>query len=167
LSPLEESEASLDANVILDFYLTGNADVLEQALTRRMLVSDFVEAELTKSNAAMPRGSKVVCSNSEEELIFFGNLRRSFTRLSSGEIGAITVAYFHSAIFVGNDALAQASATNFAIDVSGSLGILRAAVSVRIITPARAIEIMDEMIFAGTCFSTVQVDKFRASMLGS
>src|SRR5215472_4206932 len=46
LSPLNDRDASLDANAILDFHLIGNTSVLQRAVPKGILVSDFVEAEL-------------------------------------------------------------------------------------------------------------------------
>src|SRR5690348_16658882 len=107
LSPLDDREASIDANVILDFHLTGNTQVLVRAFRGRILVSDFVEAELTKSDASAPPGSEIVNLTTEEQLNFFDRLRRTYTRLGFGELGAIAIAHFRHAIFVSNDSRAR------------------------------------------------------------
>ena len=165
MSPFDKNESSLDANVILDFFLTGNTAVLERGLPRGILVSDFVEAELRRSDAALPPSCRVVPLTSEEELNFFDQLRRTYARLGAGELGAIAVAHFHRAVFVSNDGRARSAATEFGIEVSGSLGVLRSAVSFGAIAPARAIHIMEEMIVAGAWFSDELIEMFRVSVL--
>src|SRR5205807_2291022 len=122
-------DSSLDANVILDFWLTGTTNLLIAAMPKGGLVSDFVEAELKTSNVALPLGCEMVCLTTEDELNFFANLRRRYGRLGAGELGAITVAHFRSAILVSNDRLARAAATELGIEVSGGLGVLRSAVA--------------------------------------
>jgi len=165
LSPLDDREASIDANVILDFHLTGNTHVLVRALQRGILVSDFVEAELTKSDASAPPSSEIVNLTTEEQLNFLDQLRRTYTRLGFGELGAIAVAHFRHAIFVSNDGRARDAAGDLGIEVSGSLGVLRSAVSANAISPGRAVEIMEEMMFAGAWFSDELVEMFRTSIL--
>jgi len=165
LSPLDENDCSLDANVILDFYLTGNTGVLESALRKGMLVSDFVEAELTKSDVALPGGCEVVPLKTEEQLNFFDQLRRTYARLGAGELGAIAVAHFRRAILVSNDGQARNAAADLGIGVSGSLGVLRFAVSIGAIDAGRAIQIMEEMILAGAWFSDELIELFRVSVL--
>jgi len=165
LSPLSESQASLDANVILDFHLTGNLAVLERAIPRGILVSDFVQAELTKSDATIPPGSEVVHLKTEEQLNFFDQLRRTYSRLGAGELGAIAVAHFRRAMVVSNDGQARNAASDHGIEVSGSLGVLQSAVAADAITPARAVQLMEEMVLAGAWFSDELIDIFRNSIL--
>lgn len=149
---LDETECSLDPNVILDFHLTGSMIVLERALPRGILVSDFVQAELTESDAVLPQSCEVVALHYEEELCFFDELRRRYSRLGAAELGAIAVAHFRRAVLVSNDGLARSAAEDLRIEMSGSLGVLRSAVSLDAISSARAIQIMEEMILAGPGF---------------
>ncbi len=165
MSPLDDRPASLDANVILDFHLTGNTTVLERAVQRGILVSDFVEAELTKSDAVPPPGSEVVHLTTEEQLNFFDQLRRTYSRLGAGEVGAIAVAHFRHALLVSNDGRARSAAIDLGIEVSGSLGVLQAAVNADTISPVRAVQIMEEMVLAGAWFSEELIEVFRASVL--
>jgi len=46
LHRLATGEASLDASVIVDFYLVGRLALLEELFSGRLLMSDFVEQEL-------------------------------------------------------------------------------------------------------------------------
>lgn len=165
MSPLHDREASLDANVILDFHLTGNTVVLEHTLTGGILVSDFVEAELTKSDAAPPPAAQIVHLTTEEQLNFFDQLRRTYSRLGAGELGAIAVAHFRRAVFVSNDGQARSAATELGVELSGSLGLLQSAVTSSTITATRAVQIMEEMVLAGAWFSDELIEIFRASVL--
>lgn len=165
MSPLDNREASLDANVILDFHLTGNTSVLVRAIRGGILVSDFVDAELTKSDATVPPGSEVVHLSTEEQLNFFDQLRRAYSRLGAGELGAIAVAYFRHAVLVSNDGRARGAASDLGIEVSGGLGVLQSAVAADAITPIRAVEIMEQMVLAGAWFSDELIEMFRASVL--
>jgi predicted nucleic acid-binding protein len=49
--------------------------------------------------------------------------------------------------------------------VSGGLGVLQSAVSANAISPARVVQIMEEMVFAGACFSEELIEVFRTSIL--
>jgi predicted nucleic acid-binding protein len=165
LFPLDDRQASLDANVILDFHLTGSTPVLVNAIPRGMLVSDFVQEELTKSDAAVPPGSNVVPLTTEEELNFYERLRRRYSRLGAGELGAIAVAHCRKAMLVSNDHRARSAAGDLGIEVSGSLGVLQSAVNADAITPLRAVQIMEHMQLSGAWLSDELMELFKTSVL--
>src|SRR5262249_33072513 len=110
---------------------------------------------------------EIVHLTTDEQLNFFDQLRRSYSRLGAGELGAIAVAHFRHAMLVSNDGRARNAAIDIGIEVSGSLGVLQSAVNSGGITPARAVQIMEEMVLAGAWFSDELIEMFRASVLQS
>jgi hypothetical protein len=90
LHKLETVSVSVDSSVIVDFHLTGNLSFLEELFGGRMLMSDFVEEELGKSQIRVP-GSEIVTLTKDEEWAFFAELRKRRCGLGPGELGAITV----------------------------------------------------------------------------
>ena len=75
VDPLEEAPLSFDLNVILDFHLTGNYAFLESVASGRMLISDFVENELSRSNQMpLPPVVRSWLSRLNRNWIFFTTL---------------------------------------------------------------------------------------------
>lgn len=168
MDPLEEAPLSFDSNVILDFHLTGNYAFLESVAAGRMLVSDFVEDELSRSDQTpLPGGSEVVALTTEPELDFFHDLERAYGNLGVGELGAITVAKFRSAFFVSNDGNARAAAKDLGLRLTGGLGLLQLGVSIGHIQGSDAIRIMEEMVLKGAWFSDELIELFRQSVLNN
>ena len=66
--------ASLDASVIVDFYLAGKLALLEELFAGRLLMSDFVNQELIEANLQLT-GVRTIALSSTEEWDFFRNLR--------------------------------------------------------------------------------------------
>lgn len=166
MRPLEEGPLSFDSNVILDFHLTGNYVLLERLAAGRMLISDFVQDELSRSELTpLPSGCEVVALTAEEELDFLRELARTYRNLGPGELGAIAVSKFRAAIFVSNDGNARTAARNLGIELTGGLGLLQLAVTAGYIDGAGAIRIMEEMILQGSWFSDKLISMFRQSVL--
>lgn len=166
MAPLEEAPLSFDSNVILDFHLTGNYAFLESVAAGRMLISDFVEDELSGSDRTpLPAGSEVVALTTEPELDFFRQIERAYRNLGVGELGAITVAKFRSAFFVSNDGNARAAAKDLGLELTGGLGLLQLGVSLGHIQGPDGIRIMEEMVLQGAWFSDELIAIFRQSVL--
>jgi predicted nucleic acid-binding protein len=168
VAPLEEAPLSFDSNVILDFHLTGNYAFLESVAAGRMLISDFVEDELSGSDRTpLPAGSEVVALTTESELDFFHKIERAYRNLGVGELGAITVAKFRSAFFVSNDGNARAAAKDLGLELTGGLGLLQLGVSLGHAEGSDAIRIMEEMVLKGAWFSDELIELFRQSVLNN
>jgi predicted nucleic acid-binding protein len=166
VAPLEEAPFSFDSNVILDFHLTGNYAFLESVAAGRMLISDFVEDELSGSDRTpLPAGSEVVALTTEPELDFFHQIERAYRNLGVGELGAITVAKFRSAVFVSNDGNARAAAKDLGLELTGGLGLLQLGVSLGHIQGPDGIRIMEDMVLNGAWFSDELIELFRQSVL--
>jgi hypothetical protein len=93
---------SVDASVVVDFHLAGRLALLDELFRGRLLMSDFVEQELTEGDIQIT-AAQTVTPSSTEEWTFFGGVRRRKPGLGLGELGALTVAHFHNAILVTND----------------------------------------------------------------
>lgn len=168
MAPLEEAPLSFDSNVILDFHLTGNYAFLESVAAGRMLISDFVENELSGSDRTpLPAGSEVIALTTEPELDFFHQIERAYRNLGVGELGAITVAKFRSAFFVSNDGSARAAAKDLGLELTGGLGLLHLGVSLGHIQGPDGIRIMEEMVLNGAWFSDELIELFRESVLNN
>ena len=168
MAPLEDAPLSFDSNVILDFHLTGNYAFLETVAAGRMLISDFVENELSGSDRTpLPAGSEVVALTTEPELDFFHQIERAYRNLGVGELGAITVAKFRSAFFVSNDGNARAAAKDLGLELTGGLGLLQLGVSLGHIQGPDGIRIMEEMVINGAWFSDELIELFRQSVLNN
>jgi len=164
LPPLEESEVSFDVNVATDFELTGNALLLQQLFPERILISDFVQAELGKANITFTV-ARVIELTTEDHLNLFEQLHSRNPRLGLGEIGAIAVAQIRHAVLASNDGQARSAATEIGLAITGSLGILEHAVTFGSIEAVRAVSIAENMILAGAWFSEELIDLFRARVL--
>jgi predicted nucleic acid-binding protein len=129
LHRLATGKASLDASVIVDFYLAGTLALLEELFSGRLLMSDFVKQELTDADLKLT-GVETTALSSNEEWEFFRNLRRDKPGLGLGKLGALAVARFHNAILVTNDEQARQAAEEFDVSVHGGIGVLEYAVEV-------------------------------------
>ncbi len=162
---LSLGELSLDANVVADFYLTGNLTLLGELFGGRMLLSDFVERELADAQIGLQE-AEVVKLTTDAELQLFDSIRRSDPRLGAGELGALTVAKLRGAILLTNDARARTAAGKLEVKVSGSLGILRYAVEAGRLTPTEAVAMLDRTVQEGAWISADLVEQFRREMRG-
>lgn len=162
---LSSGKLSLDANVVVDFYLTGNLVLLGELFGGRMLLSDFVERELAEAQIGLQE-AEVVKLTTDAELQLFDSIRRSDPRLGAGEIGALTVAKLRGAILLTNDARARSTAGKLEVNVSGSLGILRYAVEAGRLTFTQAVAMLDRIVEEGAWISADLVEQFRREMRG-
>lgn len=162
--PLDESEVSFDSNVVVDFDVTGNVPLLEQLLPGRMLISDFVEAELRKANITFSP-AQIVELTTEEHLELLEELRRLNPQLGLGDLGAISVAKIRCAVLASNETQTRDAAKEVGVEVSGTLGILEHGVASRSIEPKRAVQVAEEMISAGATFSEELIELFKARVL--
>jgi len=155
---------SVDSSVVVDFYLTGNLAVLEGLFPGRMLVSDFVTTELSRSDI-QPGSARVVTLSTDEEWAFFNDLRMRKRALGSGELGAISVAHFRNAILLTNDRQARSAAEQDGISVSGAIGVLECAIEIESLLPNEAVRILEDMIREGAWISGELVELFRQRIL--
>jgi predicted nucleic acid-binding protein len=156
--------ASLDASVIVDFYLAGKLTLLEELFAGRLLMSDFVNQELIEANLQLT-GVRTIALSSTEEWDFFRNLRHGKPGLGLGELGALAVARFHDAILVTNDRQARQAAEEFDVPVHGGLGVLEYAVEVGRLSGLEAVAILEEMICQGAWISEQLAELFKQKVL--
>jgi predicted nucleic acid-binding protein len=164
LHRLETVFVSVDSSVIVDFHLTGNLSFLEEVFGGRMLMSDFVEEELGKSQIRV-LGSEIVTLTKDEEWAFFAELRKRRRGLGPGELGAITVAKFQNASLLTNDRQARQTADEIGMPVSGAIGVLEYGVEVGKLTGPDAVRILEEMIREGAWIAEDLLEMFRRKML--
>ena len=73
---LSSGDVSLDTSVILDFNSTDRLDLLLDVFAGRMLLSDFVQAELASTGIKLS-DFEVVKLDSDEQWNFFNDLRKA------------------------------------------------------------------------------------------
>lgn len=161
---LEAGPVSVDSSVVVDFHLTGSLSFFEDAFTGRMLMSDFVEAELGESKIHVA-GAEIVSLTKDEEWEFFAELRKRRRGLGAGELGAITVARFHNASLLTNDRQARQTADDIGLSVSGAIGVLEYGVEAGKLTGTAAVKILEDMIREGAWISEGLLDLFRRKMI--
>jgi predicted nucleic acid-binding protein len=164
LHRLRTATVSVDSSVAVDFHLTGNLTVFETMFAGRMLLSDFVENEL--SDAEIHLGAaQLVPLSTEEEWDFFNELRKRRKGLGSGELGAITVARFREATLLTNDRQARLTAEQEGIPVAGAIGVLECALEIDTLSPKDAVRILEDMVREGAWISDELLDLFRQKIL--
>ena len=164
MHPLDSGEFSFDANSIVDFVKTATLPLLDRLFEGRALISDFVVNELAAASIEWKQAQVVVLGD-ESDLQLFEDIRRKNPPLGAGEVGAITVARLQGAGVITNDRQARRVAGELNIPVSGSLGILRHAVEITIISGEEAFRIVSAMIVEGAWFSEELVESFRKDVL--
>jgi len=164
LHRLETASVSVDSSVVVDFHLTGSLAFFEGVFAGRMLMSDFVEEELGKSQIRM-HGAEIAPLTKDEEWAFFAELRKRKPGLGSGELGAITVAKFHNASLLTNDRQARQAADDLEISVSGAIGILEYGVETGKLSGPAAVKILEDMIREGAWISEDLLELFRRKMI--
>ena len=162
---LSSGPVTPDTSVIVDFSLTNNVDLFRELFGGRILLSDFVESELAAADMELP-GVDVVRIERDDEWTFFLGLRKTKPGLGSGELGALTVARFRSAILLTNDKPARQAAEALGIVYSGGLGVLEFAFEIGRISGEDAVHILDQMVVAGARISDDLVSSFRSRVLG-
>ena len=161
---LSSGDVSLDTSVILDFSATDRLDLLLSVFTSRMLLSDFVEAELAPTGIKLS-DVEVVRLDSDEQWGFFNDLRKTKPGLGAGELGALTVARFRNAILLTNDKPARQMAETVGVAYSGGIGVLECCCETGKLSGKEAVGLLDNMIAAGARFSEDLVANFRRTVL--
>ena len=161
---LSSGDVSLDTSVILDFSATDRLDLLLDVFAVRMLLSDFVEAELAPTGIKLS-GVEVVKLDSDEQWDFFNDLRKAKPGLGTGELGALTVARFRNAILLTNDRPARQTAETVGVAYSGGIGVLEYCCEAGKLSGKGAVELLDNMIAAGARISEDLVANFRRTVL--
>ena len=160
---LEAGEYSLDANVVVDFEKTDNLPLLAQILPGRMMISDFVAAELAEADIYYPDPA-VVTLDSEEAWALFEEIRSNSTSLGLGEVAALAIGKLHGIGIITNDSRARVVGGELGIAVVGSLGLLEDAVDLGFLSPEAASITLDNMIKAGAWLSNALITSFAAVM---
>ncbi len=163
---LAAGKVSLDSSVIVDFHLVSRLALLEEVFSGRVLMSDFVEQELLDASLQL-RGAETVALSTEAEWEFFRKMRLDRPGLGLGELGAICVARFQTAILVTNDRQARLAAEGAGIPAHGGIGVLECAVEAERISPAEAVKVLEEMIAQGAWISADLTAEFKKRILGS
>lgn len=161
---LSSGHVSLDTSVILDFSATDRLDLLLDVFAGRMLLSDFVEAELAPTGIKLS-DLELVRLDSDEQWSFFNDLRKAKPGLGAGELGALTIARFWNAILLTNDKPARQMAETVAVAYSGGIGVLECCCETRKLSGQEAVALLDNMIAAGARISEDLVANFRRAVL--
>jgi predicted nucleic acid-binding protein len=148
LRRLAEGAVSPDASIIVDFHLAGRLALFEELFIGRLLISDFVDQELMDANIQLTHAQTVTLS-SVDEWNFFGAVRRRKPGLGDGELGALTVARFHSAFLLTNDRQVKQVAEEFKLSVPGADSVLEYAVEIGQLSGLEAGTILEAMIHQG------------------
>lgn len=157
---LSSGNVSLDSSVVVDFYRTGNLELLRELFPGRMLMSDFVERELAEAAILLPE-AEVVPLADEDEWQFLEDVRKSKSGLGMGELGALTTARSRRATLLTNDKQARQTVEELQFPVSGAIGILEFATEVGRLSGNEAVKILEEMICEGAWISEDLVELFR------
>jgi predicted nucleic acid-binding protein len=160
--PLDDDPVSIDANVVADFAVVGRIDILCTLFSGRLLLSDFVIAELARAAIVIDFAEEVNLAG--DDLESFQSLRDQHRSLGLGEVGAICVARLRGAMVVTNDKDARRLATTLRLDVSGTLGILQHAVRKGTLTGPEAIQILSDMLEKGSWFGANLVQEFKRTL---
>lgn len=162
MPPLDADLVSVDANVAADFAVIGQTDLLGRLFAQRLLISDFVAAELARARIFIDCAHTV--SLAGEEVGFFQSLRDQHRNLGLGELGAICVARLRNAIVLTNDKEARRLAIQLQVKVSGTLGVLKHAVATQSLSAAEAIQILSAMLDQGSWFGSDLVQQFKQDL---
>jgi len=164
LHRLSSGDVSLDTSVILDFNSTDRLDLLLDVFAGRMLLSDFVQAELASTGIKLS-DFEVVKLDSDEQWNFFNDLRKAKPGLGAGELGALTVARFRNATLLTNDKPARQMAETVGVAYSGGIGVLECCCETGKLSGKEAVALLDNMITAGARISEDLVANFRRTVL--
>jgi predicted nucleic acid-binding protein len=166
LHKLARDKVSLDSSVIVDFHLAGVVALLEDLFDGRLLISDFVKEELIKATLQLSC-SEIIALSTDEEWKLFRKLRQDRPGLGLGELGALCVARFHSAILITNDRQARLAAEESGLLVHGGLGVLEYAIEVGRLSNMEAVEVLRKMISQGAWISEDLVEQFKKRVINS
>ena len=161
---LSSGAVSPDTSVIVDFSLTSQLRLLLDLFADRMLLSDFVEAELAPAGIKLAE-VEVVKLDSDEQWDFFNDLRKAKPGLGAGELGALTVARFRNATLLTNDKPARQRAETVGVAYSRGIGVLEYCCEAGKLSGKGAVELLDNMIAAGARISEDLVANFRRTVL--
>ncbi len=147
-----------DCCVISNFALAGALRVVEDLYPRRAAITSFVSAEVLHGIQAGHAELEAIVSavragrlgiadiESNEERALFESLSVS---LGLGEASSLAVARFRRRRFATDDAAARSEARKLGIDLTGTIGILRKAVELRISDSRTARAYLAKMVKRG------------------
>ena len=151
-------EIVFDACVLSNFALSGSVDIIRTLYGRTALITDFVNAEITRGIQAGHSGLleikrsikkgliKEICLSGEEEKALFESLSIS---LGLGEASSIAAAKKRVITFASDDKVARREAARLGVKLTGTLGILKKAVAAKVITLKEADAVLKKMIAQG------------------
>jgi predicted nucleic acid-binding protein len=166
LHRLSDGVVSPDTSVIVDFSLIGQLDLFLNLFTDRMLLSDFVQAELAPAGINLPE-VEVIRLENDEQWNFFNDLQKTKPGLGIGELGALTVAQFRHATLLSNDKPARQMAETLGVAYSGGIGVLEYCCEAGKLSAQGAIDLLDKMVAAGARISEDLIANFRQTVLNN
>jgi predicted nucleic acid-binding protein len=147
-----------DSCVLSNFALTGSFSIIRTLYPGTAAVTDFVNAEITKGlqlrhaklieiKSAIQQGLiEEISLVSPKEKALFENLS---TSLGCGEASSIAAAKERNLIFASDDKVARREAVRLGVKLTGTLGILKKAVTAKIISAKEADAILNKMTATG------------------
>jgi len=147
-----------DSCVLSNFALTGSFSIIRTLYPGTAAVTDFVNAEIMKGlqlrhaklieiKSAIQQGLiKEIFLVSPKEKALFENLS---TSLGCGEASSIAAAKERNLIFASDDKVARREAVRLGVKLTGKLGILKKAVTAKIISTKEADAILNKMTATG------------------
>ena len=88
---------------------------------------------------------RILESTSEEQALAL----TMSSRLGKGERACIAIAYMRGAIFATDDGFARRVARDYAIQITGTVGILKSCIQHRLLSQSQGQKALDEMIASG------------------
>jgi len=167
----EPSGWFFDSVTFSNFALSAGLPILVARYGKRGFVTTQVADELTQGVAAgyeplvdvlslVNRGILQATSLDRDERMTF---RQLVTHLGEGEAGSIAAAHHRHGIVVTDDLAARRTCADMNLPVTGTIGILRAAVRDHEVTPSAANDLLQKMVEEGF-HSTV--DKITRALAG-
>ncbi|NOZ59402.1 MAG: DUF3368 domain-containing protein [Euryarchaeota archaeon] len=145
-----EEEVVIDTTVLSNFSLVGRLDILEELFLKRLLTTEEVLGEIKVGieRKILPE-IDIECIKTvkiESELPIYIKLREKFGK---GEASCLAIALNRGLKLLTDDIDARRFAQRHGIPVSGTVGVLAAAVEEGIITLEEGNKLLSEMIEKG------------------
>ena len=147
-----------DSCVLSNFSLSGSFSVIRTLYHGTAAVTDFVNAEITKGiqlrlaklneiKTAIHEGliKEIALASAAEKALFEG----LSISLGCGEASSIAAAKKRNLIFASDDKVARREAARLGVKLTGTIGILKKAVKIKIVSAKEADAILQKMTAAG------------------
>jgi len=151
-------EIVFDTCVVSNFALSGRLTLIAELYPGEASITDFVGAEIIRGihqgydalravKAAVRNGSirEIHLSGNEEQMLF-EDLSIS---LGCGEASCIAIAKVRGLTFASDDRAARREAARLGISLTGTLGILKKAVALKLLSAKNADALLAKMIESG------------------